>query len=144
MLDFCISKNISLIKILKGNGANTEPQGIPCMNCASEILLGGTIFLLQGSLAGLLNSRSIRGVTSCFLRPQVKLKVGEPLSETFLRIVSVLKRRDSRMKANMLSVHRLDFSRTDNFQVHSKGIKSTITTPISNYYIVFFFDHESV
>ena len=45
MLDFCISKDISLIKLLKSNGPNIEPWGIPRMNSNQSILEDPTLVL---------------------------------------------------------------------------------------------------
>ena len=65
MLDFCISKNILSIKVLKSNGPNIEPWGIQRMNCSYEILIEGTILLLQESLTtvtGTIYQRSLAGI----------------------------------------------------------------------------------
>ena len=45
MLDFCISKNISLLKILKSNGRNIEPWGIPRMNLNQSLKEDPTLIL---------------------------------------------------------------------------------------------------
>ena len=76
----------------------------------------------------------------------IKLKVKILLSETTLQITLALELRESRIKVNAFRVHRLNFIRTDNFQVHNKDVKSTISThpfygPLKLLHWLFFVDH---